>query len=162
MAEGAGNENRTGSEVIISGMLLHMYFETQGSAAEGSVQYRVRIYEDNENTFSGSGFTTVQQLSQQTVGFYGVGASIVEANDKFQVNVLYDEVVQIDQMVTSAVYSKSVRHWIPLRKKFTYATNGFMKNKNIYFSISPWIHGGTLNTTDCGFFTARFTTYFSE
>lgn len=162
MAEGSGNENRTGSEVMISGIMIHGYFENQGSATEGSTQFRIRVYEDAENTFGSTTFTTVTQANQQTVGYYGVGSSIVEANDKFQVNTLYDQVLQIDQQVSSAVYSKTCRIWIPLRKKFTFATNGFMKDKSVYFAVSPWVHGGTVGTTDCGFFTARFTTYFSE
>lgn len=162
IAEGSGNENRTGSEVMITGLQIHGYVEGQGGAAEGSVQYRIRLYEDAENTFGATTYTTVQQISQQSVGFYGVGPSIIEANDKFQVKCIYDQVVQLDQFVTSATYSKAFRAWIPLRKKFTFATNGFMKDKSVYFTISPWIHGGTLNTTDCGFFTASFTTYFSE
>lgn len=162
IAEGSGNENRTGSEIYVAGLMIHMYFEGQGGAAEGSIQYRIRLYEDAENTFGATTFTTVQQINQQSVGFYGVGLSIIEVNDKFQVKCIYDQVVQLDQMVTSAVYSKAHRAWIPLKKKFTFATNGFMKDKSVYFTISPWIHGGTLNTTDCGFFTASFATYFSE
>lgn len=161
-AQGVANNNRVGAEIFLDGFLMNVICELPNTANIGSISYRIRVYADHDNTFSGAGPSVVQQINMQSVGFLGVGNTVTALNDKWQVKCLYDEVCTIDQSVSTGRNQVVKRKWIPIKKKVTYDTAGFLKLENYYFVVSPWISNGTLNSTSCGFFECTTGMYFKE
>lgn len=164
ISQGTNNNQRLGSELFVDGFLINCLLELPATTSlAGSVTFRLRVYADHDNAFSGAGLSTVvQQVNMQSVGFLGVGNSTTMLNDKWQVRCLMDELVTLDFQVAAGRYQKHVRKWIPIKKKVTYDTAGFLKLENYYCVVSPWIGNGTLNTTATGFFEWNTGVYFKE
>lgn len=160
--QGTNNNNRLGSEIFLDGFLFNLILELPNTASIGSISYRCRIYADHDNTFSASTPTVVQQINMQSVGFLGIGNTVTALNDKWQVKCLYDHVVTLDQTVSTGRNQHAIRKWLPIKKKISYDTAGFLKLENYYMVVSPWISNGTLNTTNCGFFESTVGMYFKE
>lgn len=162
VVQGTNNNNRIASELFLDGFLFNLLVELPNTSAIGSISYRIKVYADHDNTFSGSGTTVVQQINMQSVGYLTIGNTCTQPNDKWQTRTLLDQVITVDCSNNTGRNQAVMRKWIPVKKKISYDTAGFLKLENYYFVVSPWISNGTLNTTAVGYFDANVAMYFKE
>lgn len=166
ISQGDAFNNRTGSQLNVSGVLFRMRFENPNVA---DMTVRVRIYEDNEETFSSSvTAASVPVANQTSVGLItDTSDAMTTPNDKFSVNVLKDMYVEIpcnhyDGPNTKSNSQKHVEFYLPYKKKITFRPgSSFLSGKNLYATVTPNIVGAAVGA-DVGGFRVGYSIYFSE
>jgi len=159
---GSASNERIGNEINLSGLLMN--FKFRSDTAQNVTSFRIRVYEDSDDTFSGpTSWTTVTQANMTSVGFTQNSTDVVlEPNDKFTIKTLVDQTFQVNQQVENGTMGLTKRVWIPFRKKYIFTQAGFSKYNNLYVTVMGNVPGGTAGTTGVGFVTMSYSIYYSD
>jgi len=117
----------------------------------GAYYYRILVgYSGEEYNVSASnaGLTATEIFLPSQGGFVQGAANV---NPK-AFTCLYDEMVDVNSVITATSDLKSVSFTVPLSGKFSYqaSASAFGKTRNLYFVIIGHVVGGVNGTTACG------------
>lgn len=161
---GVQSDNRIGQYIYLERMIVRFNFESANNPTIGMPVFRVRVYRDSDNTFtSTSTFTTVTEANQDSVGFTSNNQNnLCVANDKYAVTAIKDIIYPVPTYSATGKFHRTGMVNIPFNKRMLYDDDGFMKDENIYVSISAHLPGTSSGTTSVGNVQCTYSLYFSE
>lgn len=162
IAQGTSNSTRLGDEIYLEAFKTKFMILTAPTST--TVAYRVMLIKSGlefAQSYSGAWQTATLGLPASGLFFntnpggdYNYpGRGIV--NPKI-CTVLYDQVFEFNNQITSQNIAKNVSVTIPIKSKHIYnQTTSYAKFKNIYWVVMAYQNGGTAGATNCGNFSMQ-------
>lgn len=156
VGQGTSNASRIGDTIHLLALKLKGIIAT--APVSNAFQYRIIVgmsrIQTSNNTFASGVFTQADIFIGSTGSSSGYSLNGIVNPKLF--TALYDEVIDVNSLVSTTVDFANVEFTIPIDQKFEFAReNGtFGSKRNMFLIVIPAVNGGTSNTTSCGNFSA--------
>lgn len=158
VVQGDTNEDRDGDQIQLCALKMNGTLFSDGTA--NGYTYRIMIgYSGEEyNLSAGTWQATALQEAELFLPATGNGFRTGAIVNPKAFTCLYDEVVDINSLLSGVVDIHSYSLTVPLTGKFPYQSTAsiYGKNRSLYVVVIPCVNGGSLGLTSCGAIQASF------